>query len=145
MADQRRIYLDGTAGLPVDPRVLEAMKPYYSEKFGNPSSIHFFGREGRTALEAGRKSVADLMNAKDQKEIIFTSCATESINLAIKGLAQRNKTEGNHIVISQMEHMSVINTCKFLQKNGYEVTQVPPNKEGLTEIADLEKAIKKVA
>jgi len=143
MADQRRIYLDGTAGLPVDPRVLEAMKPYYSEKFGNPSSIHFFGREGRTALEAGRKSVADLVNAKDQKEIIFTSCATESINLAIKGLAQRNKTEGNHIVISQMEHMSVINTCKFLQKNGYEVTQVPPNKEGIMEISDLEKAIRK--
>ena len=143
MADPRRIYLDGTAGLPVDPRVLEAMKPYYSEKFGNPSSIHFFGREGRAALEAGRKSVADLVNAKDQKEIIFTSCATESINLAIKGLAQRNKTEGNHIVISQMEHMSVINTCKFLQKNGYEVTQVPPNKEGIMEISDLEKAIRK--
>lgn len=143
MADQRRIYLDGTAGLPMDPRVLEAMRPYFTERFGNPSSIHFFGREGRTALEAGRKSVAGLVNAREPKEMIFTSCATESTNLAIKGLAQRNKAEGNHIVISQMEHMSVINTCKFLQKNGYEVTQVPPDREGIMQVADIEKAIRK--
>lgn len=143
MAESRRIYLDGTAGLPMDPRVLEAMRPYFSEKFGNPSSIHFFGREARTALEAARKSVSELVNAREAKEILFTSCATESSNLAIKGVAQRNRTEGNHIVISMMEHMSVINTCKFLQKNGYEVTQVAPNRDGIIELADLEKAIKK--
>ncbi|MBM4248872.1 MAG: cysteine desulfurase [Euryarchaeota archaeon] len=143
MADQRRVYLDGTAGLPTDPRVLEAMRPYFSERSGNPSSIHFFGREGRAALEAGRKSVGELVNAREPKEIVFTSCATESSNLAIKGLAQRNRSEGNHIVISQMEHMSVINTCKFLQKNGYEVTQVPPDKEGIMQLADIEKAMKK--
>ena len=143
MAETRRIYLDGTAGLPMDPRALEAMGPYFSDKFGNPSSIHFFGREARTALEAARKSVADLVNAKEAREVLFTSCATESNNLAIKGLAQRNRTEGNHVVISMMEHMSVINSCKFLQKNGYEVTQVAPNREGIVELADLEKAIKK--
>jgi cysteine desulfurase len=143
VAESRRIYLDGTAGLPMDPRVLEAMRPYFSEKFGNPSSIHFFGREARTALEAARKSVSELVNAREAKEILFTSCATESSNLAIKGVAQRNRTEGNHIVISMMEHMSVINTCKFLQKNGYEVTQVAPNRDGIIELADLEKAIKK--
>ena len=143
MAEPRRIYLDGSAGLPTDPRVLEASEPYFTKRFGNPSSVHMFGRESRTALEGARKSVAELLNAREPKEVLFTSCATEATNLAIKGLAQRNRAEGNHLVISQMEHMSVINTCKFLQKNGYEVTQVSPNKEGIMEMADLEKAIKK--
>jgi len=143
MTDTRRIYMDGTAGLPVDARVLEAMAPYYAEKFGNPSSIHFFGREARSALEAARKSVAELVNTKDPKEIIFTSGATESNNLAIKGVAFRNRAEGNHIVLSQMEHMSVINTCKFLQKNGFEVTTVPVGKDGIVDLGALEKAMKK--
>jgi len=143
MSETRRIYLDGTAGLPVDARVMEAMAPYFSERFGNPSSVHFFGREARTALESARQSVAALVNARDPKEIIFTSGATESNNLAIKGLAQRNRAEGNHIIISQMEHMSVINTCKFLQKNGFEVTPVPPQKDGVMDVGAIEKAIKK--
>lgn len=143
MAETRRIYMDGTAGLPVDARVLEAMAPYYSDKFGNPSSIHFFGREARSALEAARKSVAELVNAKDPKQIVFTSGATESNNLALKGVAFRNRAEGNHIILSQMEHMSVINTCKSLQKNGFEVTTVPVGKDGIVDLGALEKAIKK--
>jgi cysteine desulfurase len=143
MATTKRIYLDGTAGLPVDARVMEAMAPFYTERFGNPSSIHFFGREARTALESARSSVAALVNAKDPKEIIFTSGATESNNLALKGLAQRNRADGNHIIISQMEHMSVVNTCKFLQKSGFEVTPVAPKKDGIIEVGEIEKALKK--
>ena len=143
MAETRRIYLDGTAGLPVDKRVMEAMAPYFTEKFGNPSSIHFFGREARSALEAARSSVAAIVNARDPKEIIFTSGATESNNLAIKGIAYRNRAEGNHIIISQMEHMSVVNTCKFLQKSGFEVTPVAPKKDGIIDVGDIEKALKK--
>ena len=143
MATTKRIYLDGTAGLPVDARVMEAMAPFYTERFGNPSSIHFFGREARSALESARSSVAALVNAKDPKEIIFTSGATESNNLALKGLAQRNRADGNHIVISQMEHMSVVNTCKFLQKSGFEVTPVAPKKDGIIDVGDIEKALKK--
>ena len=143
MATTRRIFLDGTAGLPVDARVMEAMAPFYTERFGNPSSIHFFGREARSALESARSSVAALVNAKDPKEIIFTSGATESNNLALKGLAQRNRADGNHIVISQMEHMSVVNTCKFLQKSGFEVTPVAPKKDGIIDVGDIEKALKK--
>jgi len=143
MAETRRIYLDGTAGLPVDARVMEAMAPYFSVKFGNPSSVHFFGREARTAIEQARAAVGALINARDPKQIIFTSGATESNNLAIKGLAQRNRTEGNHIIISQMEHMSVINTCKFLQKNGFEVTPIPPQKDGVVDVGAVERAIKK--
>jgi cysteine desulfurase len=143
MATTKRIYLDGTAGLPVDARVMEAMAPFYTERFGNPSSIHFFGREARSALESARSSVAALVNAKDPKEIIFTSGATESNNLALKGLAQRNRADGNLIIISQMEHMSVVNTCKFLQKSGFEVTPVAPKKDGIIDVGDIEKALKK--
>lgn len=143
MVETKRIYLDGTAGLPVDSRVMEAMAPYLSEKFGNPSSIHFFGREARSALESARAAVAALVNAREPKEIIFTSGATESNNMAIKGLAWRNRAEGNHIVIGQMEHMSVVNTCKFLQKNGFEVTPVPPQKDGIMDVGAIESAIKK--
>jgi cysteine desulfurase len=143
MAETRRIYLDGTAGLPVDKRVMEAAAPFFSERFGNPSSIHFFGREARSALEAARSSVAAIVNARDPKEIIFTSGATESNNLAIKGIAYRNRAEGNHIIISQMEHMSVVNTCKFLQKNGFEVTPVPPRKDGIVDVGAIERAVKK--
>ena len=143
MAETRRIYLDGTAGLPVDKRVMEAAAPFFSERFGNPSSIHFFGREARSALEAARSSVAAIVNARDPKEIIFTSGATESNNLAIKGIAYRNRAEGNHIIISQMEHMSVVNTCKFLQKIGFEVTPVPPHKDGIVDVGAIERAVKK--
>jgi cysteine desulfurase len=87
--------------------------------------------------------VAAIVNARDPKEIIFTSGATESNNLAIKGIAYRNRAEGNHIIISQMEHMSVVNTCKFLQKNGFEVTPVPPRKDGIVDVGAIERAVKK--
>ncbi|MGQ9583527.1 MAG: cysteine desulfurase family protein [Thermoplasmatota archaeon] len=143
MEAAKRVYLDGSAGLPVDPRVLEAMLPYYTEKFGNPSSVHMFGREARSALEAARKSVAELIGAAQPKEIIFTSGATESNNLGIKGVALRNRSEGSHIVISGIEHMSVINTCKFLQKSGFEVTKVSPGRDGIVDVGEIERAIRK--
>ncbi len=139
----KRVYLDGSSGLPVDPRVLEAMAPYHTERFGNPSSVHMFGREARSALEAARSGVAGLVGAAQSREVVFTSGATESNNLAIKGVALRNRFEGNHIIISAIEHMSVINTCKFLQKSGFEVTRVAPGRDGIVDVADIERAIKR--
>jgi len=143
MVEVRKIYLDGVAGLPTDPRVVQAMLPYFTEKFGNPSSVHSFGRDARGSLEASRKTVAELINAKEPREIYFTSGATEANNLAIKGIGFRNKTEGNHIVLSKFEHMSVINSAKFLIKNGFEVTQVPPGRDGIVQVGDIAAAIKK--
>ncbi|MEM2870035.1 MAG: cysteine desulfurase family protein [Thermoplasmata archaeon] len=143
MGEARRVYLDGAAGLPVDPRVVEAMMPYFTERFGNPSSVHMFGREARSALEAARASVAALIGAARPGELVFTSGATEANNLAIKGVALRNRGEGKHIVVSRIEHMSVINSCRFLQKNGFEVTEVPPNRDGIVDPGAVERAIRK--
>ncbi len=138
-----RIYMDHAAAAPVDPRVLDRMMPYFSDRFGNPSSIHSAGREPKKALEDARASVARLINAKRKEEVVFTSGATEASNMGIKGVAMRLKAEGNHVVTSAMEHISVLNIMKYLQKQGFEVTFVPPTQDGFIDMSEFEKAIRK--
>jgi cysteine desulfurase len=137
----RRVYMDHTAGMPVDKRVLEAMLPYFTQNYGNPSSIHSFGNEARRAIDEARSKVAELIGAGKKEEIVFTSGGTESNNLAIKGVAYRNKDKGKHIITSSIEHMSVINTCKHLSKQGFKVTYLPVDKYGIIDIEALKKEI----
>jgi len=136
------IYLDYAATTPVDPRVLKAMLPYFSEKFGNTMSLHSFGQEAKEALEESREVIADLMGAK-ANEIIFTSSATESNNLALKGIAFANRNRGNHIIISPIEHPCIMESAKWLENQGFEVTRLKVDKYGLVNPDDVEKAIKK--
>ncbi len=133
--------MDHTAGMPVDSRVIEVMMPYFTPKCGNPSSVHSWGNEARKALEDARSKIVALVGAKKPEEIFFTSGGTESNNLAIKGVAYRNKDRGNHIVTTAIEHMSVINPCKALMKEGFDVTFVPVDRHGVVDIQDLEKAM----
>ena len=136
----RQIYMDHSATTPVDPAVTEAMLPYFSDSFGNPSSLYSIGREARRAMEDARAKVADLIGAK-KEEIIFTGSGTESDNLAIKGLAFRNRKKGDHIITSAIEHHAVLYTCKFLETQGFKITYLPVSKEGLVNPADIEAAI----
>ncbi|MFN8242948.1 MAG: IscS subfamily cysteine desulfurase [Ferruginibacter sp.] len=136
------IYLDNNATTPMDPRVLEAMTPYFLEHFGNAASRnHPFGWEAEEAVDYAREQVAKLIGA-DPKEIIFTSGATESDNLAIKGVFEMYASKGNHIITVVSEHKAVLDTCKHIEKNGGEVTYLPVNAEGLIDLAELEAAIK---
>jgi cysteine desulfurase len=137
----KRIYMDHSATTPVAPEVLEAMLPYFSERFGNASSLHSFGLEAKEALEASREKVAVLLGAKPE-EIIFTSGGTESDNLALKGIAYRNQAKGKHILTTSIEHPAVLETCRKLQKEGFEVTYLPVTGEGLVDPAVLESAIR---
>jgi cysteine desulfurase len=135
------IYMDYHATTPVDPRVLEAMMPYFSEKFGNAASRnHPFGWEAEEAVEIARKQVADLIGA-NPKEIIFTSGATESNNLAIKGVAEMYREKGNHVITCVTEHKAVIDTCKKLEKQGLRVTYLPVQKDGRISLDELRAAI----
>lgn len=136
------IYFDNSATTPIDPRVVEAMQPYFKEKFANPSSIHALGREIREDVEKARETVAKSIKAEPQ-EIIFTASGSESDNLAIKGVAYGLKHKGNHIITSKIEHKAVLETCKFLEKEGFEVTYLPVDKNGIIDIDELKKAIKK--
>jgi cysteine desulfurase len=136
----RLIYMDHSATTPVDPDVRDAMLPYFSEKFGNPSSLYTIGREARRAIEEARQKVADLIGAK-KEEIIFTGSGTESDNLAIKGTVYRNRKKGDHIITSSIEHHAVLNTCKYLEKQGFKVTYLPVSSEGLVNPADVAGAI----
>jgi cysteine desulfurase len=125
--------MDHAAGMPLDPRVFEAMKPYFMENYGNPSSSHSFGASARNALMESREKVARLIGTEKPEEVIFTSGGTESNNLAIKGVAYRNKDKGNHIITTNIEHISVINICKHLQKQGFEITYIPVDKQGIVD------------
>ncbi|HNP89066.1 MAG: Cysteine desulfurase [Microgenomates group bacterium ADurb.Bin219] len=142
-----KIYLDYAATTPVRPEVIKAMEPYWSEIFGNPSEPHGWGQQARVAIEESRNKIADFLGAKTQ-EIIFTSCATESINLAHKGLVEavgnRSSVAGKpHVITSEIEHKAVLETCRHLEKSGMaEVTYLPVDKYGLVKVKDLEKAIK---
>jgi len=133
--------MDYQAGSPTDPRVLEAMTPYFTENFGNPSSPHQFGQETKTAIDHARSRVAELIGAKKAGEVVFTSGGTESNNLAIRGVAHRNREKGDHVITTKVEHMSVLNTCKSLQKEGFKVTFIPVDKYGIVDIERLKSEI----
>ncbi len=135
------IYLDNHSTTPCDPRVVEAMLPYFTEKFGNAASRnHTFGWEGEEAVELARKQIAHLVGA-DPKEIIFTSGATESDNLALKGVVEMYKEKGDHIITSSTEHRAVIDTAKYLEKKGVTVTFLPVDKAGMVSPEDVRNAI----
>src|SRR6184192_1061129 len=135
------IYMDNHATTPVDPRVLDAMLPYFRESFGNSASRnHSFGWIAEEAVEQARERIAKLIGATT-KEIIFTSGATESDNLAIKGVAEMYREKGNHIITAVTEHKAVLDTCKRLEKYGYRVTYMPVQKDGLVDLDDLKRAI----
>ena len=132
--------MDHSATSPVDIEVFNAMKPYFVESYGNASTLYSLGREARRAMESSREKVASIIGANTD-EIIFTSGGTESDNIAIKGTAYRFKRRGNHIFTSNIEHPAVDETCKYLEKNGFEVTYLPVEKDGIVNSSDLEDAI----
>jgi cysteine desulfurase len=135
------IYMDNHATTPVDPRVLDAMLPYFNDKFGNAASRnHVFGWSAEEAVENARAQIARLINATP-KEIVFTSGATESDNLAIKGVAEMYREKGKHIITQSTEHKAVLDTCKRLEKYGYQVTYLPVQKDGRVDLEELERAI----
>ena len=137
----RMVYLDHNATTPVHPEVLEAMGPYFSEVYGNASSLHQSGREAKAALENARGSIADIIGC-EASEIIFTSGGTESDNFAIKGTAFANRNKGKHIITSSIEHHAVEVSCRFLEKEGFEVTYLPVDSYGFVDPDDLKKAIR---
>ncbi len=133
--------MDNGAGMPLDSKVFDSMKPYFFEDYGNPSSSHSSGNRVKEALAESREKVAQLLSAEKAQEIIFTSGGTESNNLALKGAVYRNLKKGNHIITTSIEHISMINICKFLQKHGYNITYIPVNKQGVVDLEKLEDAI----
>ncbi len=135
-----RIYLDYAATTPQDPEVLEVMKPYFSERFGNPSSIHSFGQEAKKAMEDARSKVASFIGAKEE-EIVFTSGGTESNNAALFGVISANTSRGNHIVTTAIEHHAVLEPAHFLEKQGCKVTYVKPDSSGMVSPKSIEEAI----
>ena len=137
----RRVYLDHQSTTPVLPEVFEAMKPYFLEAFGNPSSLHQHGLRVRDALAKARQQCASLINAEAPEDIIFTSDGTESANLAIKGVAYANQRRGNHLVVCETEHPSVINSIEFLEKQGFTCTRVKVDKEGVINPEDVRAAL----
>lgn len=141
-SEKRRVYMDYAAASPVDERALREMTAYFSDAYGNPSSLHNAGRGPRKAVEAARERVAKLINAGRKEEILFTSGGTEGNNLGIKGAALRARKKGTHIVTSTIEHISVLNIMKYLQKNGFEVTSVPADADGLVHVDALEGALR---
>jgi cysteine desulfurase len=142
MAVKLPIYMDYNATTPADPRVVEAMVPYFFETFGNAASrSHVFGWKAEEAVEASREHVARLVGAESPKEIVFTSGATESNNLALKGVAEFYREKGNHIVTSVVEHKAVLDTCKRLEKSGFEVTYLPVDRFGMVDPGDVKKAL----
>jgi len=132
----KRVYLDYASTTPVDKRVIKVMRPFWSEKFGNTMSLHSFGREAKIALRQSRGKIADLINA-ESSEIIFTSSATESNNMVLKGIG------GRHIIISSIEHPCIIKSAEWLEKQGIKITKIPVDKYGLVNLRDIEKAITK--
>ena len=138
------VYLDNSATTPVDQRVLDVMLPYFNEMYGNPGSMHSKGLESQSALEESRKKIGDILNA-DSDEILFTGSGTESINMAIKGVAHfygKNINKGKHIITQKTEHHAVLDSCEFLEKEGYEVTYLDVDRYGMVCVDDIRKAIR---
>ncbi len=138
---ERCIYLDHGATTRVDERVLNKMLPYFSINYGNPSSMYFLGRRNKRAIEEARNDVACNIGAK-QKEIYFTSCGSESDNLALKGVAYANQYKGKHIITSKIEHPAILNTCNTLEKQGFEITYLNVDKNGLIKLEELNNSIR---
>ncbi len=136
----RQVYLDYSATTPVKKEVLDEMIPYFTEKFGNPSSLYSIGLNAKSDLNEARLKVAKLIGA-DEREIYFTSCGTEADNWAVIGTARAKKSKGNHIITSKIEHHALLHSCEFLEKEGFEVTYLDVDKNGFVDPADLEKAI----
>jgi cysteine desulfurase len=136
------VYLDNQAAKPVDPRVVDEMMVYFNEKFANPASLHCDGDIATDILEVSRKKVADFINAPNPSDIIFTSSATESNNLALIGVAMNRQRKGNHVIISDIEHISILNLGKHLEKLGFKVSIVPVDRFGIVELDKLEKYIR---
>jgi cysteine desulfurase len=138
----KQIYLDHASSMPIDKKIIEYAKPYLSEKFANPSSIYNSGLEVKKAIEDSREKIARLINAENKKSIIFTASATESNNIAIGGTALRNINEGKKILASSIEHMSVLNPMKNLQKNGWDFNIIPVDKYGIVNLDKLNQLLK---
>ncbi|MFX1482301.1 MAG: cysteine desulfurase family protein [Promethearchaeota archaeon] len=134
------MYLDYQSAKPVDPRVIEGMSKYYNESFGNPSALHKIGDEATDALEESRKNIAEFINA-DEDEIVFTSGATEAINMGIIGYALRNVKRGNHIIMSEVEHISIHNIAKYLEREGFVISKVPVDQYGKVSLRKIEQRI----
>ncbi len=134
--------MDYAATTPVDPRVVKAMLPYFTKKFGNTMSLHSFGLEAKKALENSREIIANLMNASPE-EVIFTSSATEANNQALKGIAFANRKKGKHIIVSKIEHHCILESARWLERQGFEVTYLPVDRYGLVDLGQLEDAIRK--
>jgi len=137
----RRVYLDNSATTPIDRRVVDSMLPFLVEKYGNASSIHFFGQEAKAAVDKARHQVADLIKARPN-EIVFLSGGTEANNLAIRGLCEANENHGKHIITSQIEHSAVKEVCAALEKRGWEITRLPVYEDGIVRIEDVKAAIR---
>lgn len=137
-----RIYLDNGASTRVDPRVVEEMLPYFAERFGNPSSLHADGREAKEAVNCARAGIASALGA-GPGELVFTSGGTEANNFALKGVAYANRKRGRHIVVSAIEHDCVINSCKWLEAQGFDITYLPVDRSGLVDAGHLDSAIRK--
>jgi cysteine desulfurase len=137
-----KIYLDHAATTPMDAEVINTVNKYMKDYYGNPSSIYQTGQNANNKLNEARKTIAELINAKDYREIIFTSGASESNNFIIKGIADYYRDQGNHIITSQGEHKSVLESCKYLEHHGFEVTYLPVKENGYIDIEDLKKSIK---
>ena len=137
----KRIYLDHAATTPVHPKAVKAMSPFFTERFGNASTLYSYGHEAKEAMENARSKIAAFIGAKSSQEIIFTSGGTESDNFAICGIAWANKNKGNHIITTSIEHHAVLNTCKFIEKRGFRVTYLPVDEYGLVDPEDVKKAI----
>ena len=141
MSSVRRVYLDHSATTPADHRVVEAMIPYLTERFGNASSVHFFGQEARGAVDRARREVAALIGAKSN-EIVFLSGGTEANNLAIRGLCEAVEPQGRHIITSAIEHSSVRGICEALEKRGWEITRLPVYEDGIVRVEDVRSALR---
>lgn len=138
----REIYVDHAATTKMKKEVLESMMPYLTEKFGNPSTMYKYGIENKKAIEEARKQVARAIGAEEESEIYFTSGGSEADNLALKGIAKSRKNRGKHIITTQIEHMAILNSCKQLEEEGYEVSYIGVDSDGIIRLNELENTIR---